>query len=227
MNSQPIMYSKFEPTSIVPQAAVKNKLGGQSIPLKYNGESSYMIQLPVVSVPFGISEYTPDAGPTKYSIELSFKGHEENPKIKKFMDMIEQIDKHMIELAVANSSTWFGKKMSKEVVEELYRPLIKPSKQPEKYAPTLKAKIRSSRTDENKLDVHAVTTENTPFDMSTIIPGTTMKAIVDIAPIWFVNKQFGTTLTLLAAEIHHVPIRQWDTFAFQDDEDDQIVSDTE
>ena len=229
MNSQaPMMYTKFEPSQIVPQTATKNKLGGQSIPLRYKGESSYMIQSPVVSVPFGISEYTPDAGPTKYSIEMSFKGHDENPRIQQFMDMIAEIDRHLVDLAVTNSPTWFGKQMSKEVVEVLYRPLIKPSKHPEKYAPTLKAKIRTSRSDESKLDVHAVTCEKEPFDMATIIPGSTMKAIVDIAPIWFVNKQFGTTLTLLASEIHSVPTRHWDSFSFQNEDDDEmVVSDTE
>jgi len=228
MNSQsPIMYSKFEPIEIVPQTPTKNKLGGQSIPLRYKGESAYMIQSPVVSSPFGISEYTPDAGPTKYSIDLSFKGHEENPRTQKFMDMVAEIDRHLIDLAVVNSPTWFGKKMSKEVVEELYRPLIKPSKQPEKYAPTLKVKIRTSRADDSKLDVHAVTCDNEPFDVANILPGTTMKAIVDIAPIWFVNKQFGTSLTLLAAEIHSVPTRHWDSFSFQNEDDEMVVSDSE
>jgi len=221
------MYANFEPTEIVPQSVTKNKLGGQSIPLRYKGESSYMIQTPIVSVPFSISEYTPDSGPTKYTLELSFKGHEDNQRIQKFMTMISEIDKHLIDLAVQNSPTWFGKQMSREVVEELYRPLIKPSKQPEKYAPTLKLKVRTSRSDDNKLDVHAITTDKTPFDMMTIVPGTTLKAIIDIAPIWFVNKQFGTTLTLLATEIHNVPMRDWNSFSFQDDGDDEVVSDTE
>lgn len=225
ITQSPIMYTAFDASNILPQTAVKNKLGGQSIPLRYKGESSYMIQTPTVSVPFGVSEYTPDAGPTKFSIDLSFKGHEENPRIKKFMDLFVSLDKHLMNLAVENSPSWFGKQMSKEVVEELYRPLIKPSKQPEKYAPTLKLKIRTNRADEGTLDVHAITNDKTPFDMMSIVPGTTMKAIIDIAPIWFVNKQFGTSLTLLASEIHSVPSRNWDTFSFQDD--DNLVSDSD
>jgi hypothetical protein len=220
------MYTKFRAQGIEPQTAIKNKQGGQSIPLKYNGTTSYMIQTPVLSVPFRISEYTPDAGPTKFSLELSFKGHEENHRIKTLMDLIADIDRHLIELAVNNSTAWFGKKMSKEVVEELYRPLIKPSKHPDKYAPTMKTKVRTRRNDESGVDVHAVTTENQPFDIMDISPGTTVKAIIDIAPIWFVNKQFGTTLTLLAAEIHDIPIRKMDMLTFQD-EDEVLHSDSE
>jgi len=226
MANQPIMHSKFIASEISPQCAIKNKSGGQSIPLKYKGESFYMIQTPVMTAPFGISEYTPENGPTKYSLELSFKGHDTIPQIKSFMDTIENIDKHMIELAVANSTEWFGKKMSPEVVGELYRPLLKPSKQPEKYSPTLKMKIRSNRSDETKLDVQAFMRNKETFDIATILPGTTAKAIIDIAPIWFVNKQFGTTLTLLALEVHALPMRHL-TLSFQaeDGEDNFVASD--
>ena len=229
MANQPIMHSKFIASEISPQHAVKNKSGGQSIPLKYKGEAFYMLQSPVMTTPFGISEYTPDNGPTKFSLELSFKGHETIPQVQSFMNTIENIDKHMIELAVANSSEWFGKKMSPEVVAELYRPLLKPSKQPEKYAPTLKMKIRPNRNDETKLDVQAFTREKESFDITTIIPGTTAKAIFDIAPIWFVNKQFGTTLTLLALEVHSLPMRHLTSLSFQpeDGEEDFVSSDND
>jgi hypothetical protein len=59
------------------------------------------------------------------------------------------------------------------------------------------------------------------FDMSQFTGGSCIKAIFDIAPIWFVNKQFGTSFTLLAIEVHSVPSNRLTAFAFQsDDEDD-------
>ena len=185
------------------------------------------IQTPVLNAPFGISEYTPDTGPTKYSLELSFKNHDTDDKIKTFMDKVTEIDTFLVEMAVKNSLEWFGKQMSREVVEELYRPLMKPSKQPDKYAPTMKLKIRTFRTDESKLNVEAFSKDKQPFNMDNFVPGITTKAIVEVSPLWFVNKQFGTTLTLLAALIEELPTSRLNAASFQDDDDDVIVSDDE
>jgi hypothetical protein len=197
-----ILYKKFTAADLSPLAPTKNKSGGQQIPLTYHSMNNFTLQTPVVSMPFGISEYTPDVGPIKHSLELSFKGFETDSKINAFKTLIENLDAHFIELAVKNSPEWFGKKMSTEVVTELYRPILKPSKQPDKYAPTMKLKLRSRN---DVLDVKATTMDGEAFDISTIAPGTTGAAIVDFAPIWFVNKQFGVTMTLLAMSVHTSP----------------------
>ena len=111
-----------------------------------------------------------------------------------FMETMKSLDTHLIEMGVKNSPEWFGKQMSKEVVEELYRPLVKESKQPDKYAPTLKLKVRSMN---NEPMVEAFDSNKQPFDMAHFTGGSEVKAIMDISPIWFVNKQFGITFKLL------------------------------
>ena len=80
-------------------------------------------------------------GAVKYSLDISFRGMESEPKIQEFHDKMHSIDEMLIKEGVAHSKEWFGKKMSKEVIQEFYRPLVKPSKDPEKYAPTMKFKI--------------------------------------------------------------------------------------
>ena len=220
-NQSIVMYKEFEVKMLKNMNATKNKAGGTSVPILYNGMKNVKIQTPILSVPFGMSEYTPDNGAIKYSMDLSFKNHETDSKIRIFMDKMNEFDNHLIEMAVQNSPEWFGKQMSKEVVEELYRPLVKPSKQPDKYAPTLKLKVRVNN---NEPVINAFDTNKQVFDMSQFTGGTEVKAIVDIAPIWFVNKQFGTTLTLLALEIHHVPSNRLTAFAFQDEDDEEYTS---
>lgn len=222
--AQTVLYKNLRINDISNQPSAKNKAGGSQVPLAYSGMRNFMIQTPILSAPFGISEYTPDNTPTKYSLEFSFKNYENDPKIKCFMDKITELDNYLIDMAVTNSQEWFGKQMSKVVVEELYRPLLKPSKQPDKYAPTLKLKIRTQRADESKLSVLAFKNKEN-FDMEEFVPGTTAKAIVEVSPLWFVNKQFGTTLTLMALEIEELPTNKLNVNSFQDEDENEVDSD--
>jgi hypothetical protein len=147
-------------------------------------------------------------------LDVSFKGTD--PKIQSFYEKIQQMDQRMIDLAVENSPAWFGKKMSKEVVEELYRPLIKPSKQPDKYAPTMKFKIRALET------VEAFDKDRERFDMVNFQSGSTVKCIVDFAPVWFVNKQFGLTMTVNQLAVESTPAGKLHGFAFQNESDSEL-----
>lgn len=216
-----ILYKNFDINALNTSEVVKNKSGGNQVSLKYNESKKIILQIPAMNAPFGLSEYVPDnrANPVKYSIDFSFRGHEEDPKIRECMKLMRNIDDYMIDMGVKHSKEWFGKDMSKEVVNELYRPLVKESKQPEKYAPTIKMKIRS-RADTNALVVEAFNKDRTPFDINSFQPGTNAKCIVDFAPIWFVNKQFGVSLTILQLEICDVPQNKLSGFAFQNDDDD-------
>lgn len=214
------LYKNFDINHLNTLAITKNKAGGNQVPITYNGSKMILIQTPVMTAPFGVSEYTPDGAPVKYSIDLSFKEYENNPKVKCFLERMKAVDEHMIKLGVENSPQWFGKTMSREVVEELYRPLVKPSKQPEKYAPTIKLKIRPGRNAENIMNVKAFTSNQEDFDMSEFQAGSTIKAIVELAPIWFVNKQFGISMTIAQLEIVNQPIGRLINFAFQDEEDE-------
>ena len=215
MASNIIMYKRFDATKITCDELMKNKAGGNQVNLKYDTTlKNIVIQTPVVSAPFGLSEYMPDMNTDpKYSIDVSFKGYEEDNKISTFLTIIQNIDKQMIDLAVENSHKWFGKTMSREVVEELYRPLVKPSKQPEKYAPTLKCKIR------NVSRVEAFTKDREVYDVMNLQPGCTIKLLLGFSPVWFVNKQFGITLNVLQMEINSQPSGKLTGFAFCEDDE--------
>lgn len=224
-----MMYTKFDANALTCGECTKNRAGGNQVSLLYNNNRRIVVQTPMMSAPFGLSEYVPEnnAGPVKYSIDLSFKGHDTDPKVKQFMDIIRTIDERMVSLAVEHSKTWFGKQMSKEIVEELYRPLIKESKQPEKYAPTMKLKIRPSRNTNDPFgDIQAFNSDKEPFHMKDFQAGSGVKCIIDFSPIWFVNKQFGMTLNLVQIEVKTMPAGKLQGFAFQSDDED-LVSDDE
>jgi hypothetical protein len=226
-----ILYKNFDINALNTCEVVKNKSGGNQVSLKYNDSRRILMQVPVMNAPFGLSEYIPSSdgrgggNAVKYSIDFSFKGHDTDPKIDAFMKLMRGLDDYMVDMGVKHSEEWFGKKMSNEVVRELYRPVVKESKQPEKYAPTIKMKIRT-RPDTNAIVLDAYNRDRTEFDITTFQSGTSAKCIVDFAPVWFVNKQFGLTMTVLQLEVMEVPQNKLVGFAFQnDDDDDNVIND--
>lgn len=215
------MYKAFSATDMSCGEMTKNRSGGNQVILMHdNKRRNVLIQTPIVSVPFGLSEFTPDgASEPRYSIDISFKGHAEDEKVNKFMQVMREMDEHMVELGVQNSVKWFGKPLSKNVIEELYRPLVKASKQPEKYAHTMKCKIRSIMGGKD-LRMEAFNKDRTPLDVvRDFQAGSSVKFILEFSPIWFVNKQFGVTLNIVQMEVSKLPAGRLTGFAFIDEDE--------
>ena len=214
------MYKTFSASDMSCGEITKNRAGGNQVVMMHgNKKGNVVIQTPIVSVPFGLSEFTPDGGSDpRYSIDISFKGYTEDTKVNKFLQVMKAMDEHMIELGVQNCVKWFGKSFSRDVIGELYRPLVKESKQPEKYAPTMKCKIRSIS---GALRMEAFNNDRTPLNVvDNFQAGSFVKFILEFSPIWFVNKQFGITLNIVQMEVVRLPVGRLSGFAFIDEEDD-------
>ena len=218
-----VKFNKFNTSKINCEPVAKNKAGGNIVYLKYNEAKKIIIQTPIMMAPFGLSVFNDEAnGVSKYSVDLSFKGQESDKNIEGFLNCMTNLDNFMIEQAVQNSKEWFGKKMSKEVVKELYRPLIKESKDPSKYASTIKFKIRNTG---DKLNLEAFDDKQNSFDMDNFAPGCKARAIVELSSIWFVNKQFGCSFTVVQMQVSKPEKVQG--FSFQPDTDDEEEEDEE
>ena len=64
------------------------------------------IQFPRLYMPFGVSGFTPEVGPTKYNVDLALKGHdEEGSYIKKFYESLKQIESKIIDAVVDQSQS--------------------------------------------------------------------------------------------------------------------------
>ena len=196
-----------------------NSLGGKVVYLKYNHQKKLTMQTPLVSAPFGLSTYTDEkTGITKYSIDMSFKGMDADPKIKLFHEKMEELDNHILTLAEKNSKEWLGKKMSKEVVEALYRPIVKLAKDPEKYAPTMKMKI--TNTSKGEMNVEAYDTQRNKIDLKQeLTQGARVRCLMECSSIWFVNKQFGVSWRLVQSEVHKPD--KISGFSFMEESDDE------
>ena len=114
--------------------------------MNYDG-GRLSIQTPWMSLPWKMGVYTEGEYP-KYSIDLSFKGMENEPDLQAFHDKLQEVETKIIDAGFENSVSWFKKKKStREVVEAIFNPILKVSKDKEtgepdgKWPPTMKLKI--------------------------------------------------------------------------------------
>lgn len=217
------LYKNFDANNLVFGPTLKNKAGGNQVYVTYENNTKIYLQTPVMSAPFGLSEYAVEgSNMVKYSIDISFKGYEEDVKIRTFMDAIRSIDEHMVRMGVERSKEWFGKPMSDAVVRELYRPLCKESKDPEKYAPTMKMKLRTSMQNPNEFLCNAYHQQEA-FDMCELKPGSKVRCILEFAPVWFVNKQFGVSPCVAQLDLMAHPNNALKGFSFEEDNEDEYM----
>jgi len=218
MTNAIVFPKNFDINELAFDSVKKNAMGGNVVYLKYEGHPKIIMQTPVVAAPFGLSTYTDDkTGAVKYSLDISFRGMEEDPKVQLFHDKMSDFDNYLMDTAVSNSKEWFGKKQSKEVVENFYRPLVKPSKDPSKYAPTMKFKIMTKR--DGTIDVDTYDSSRNKVSLQDVLaPGVKLQAIIEVGSVWFVNKtMFGISWKLVQVKV--LPSDKIAGFSFQEDSD--------
>lgn len=213
-----VLYSAFHPSSVHFGAVDRNRNGGKFVPLTGPDgmKKRITIQTPVVAMPFGVSAYRekPDGEVQSYSIDVSFRNVESDPKLAEFLAKMRELDGRMLEASVANSKEWFGKQKSKDTLEDNYRKLIKDH--PEgKYPPVMKIKIPIQNGqvacmffDENRQPV--------PIDYLT--KGCTIKLIMEMDRVWFVNNTYGLSWRALQGAVVSRPSRM-DTYSMLDDDE--------
>lgn len=202
----------------------KNRQGSNQVHLNYKyNEDEYCklaIQTPRMLAPFGISEFQTEYGP-KFSLDTSFGSINDDPKVKQFYDMMVSLDEYMIETAVNHSKEWFGKSLTKDIISEFYRPIIKKGKQKknseECYPDMIKFKIR---TIDGIKNVESYDSNKNKVDIDDYLKqGSKVRAILEVAPVWFVNKNFGISLNLTIVEI--LKPEKITGFSFEEDSDEE------
>jgi hypothetical protein len=172
-----------------------------------------------MALPFGISGYRdrPDAEPLSYSADLSFRDMETDDNVATFYNKIKALDSHLLDAAVEKSVEWFGKKKSRELLEDTYRPLTKVDAAG-KFAPNMKFKIAMSNGVPN---VRVFDTDKTPITIDDVPRGSKVKIIAELASVWMVGGGTQWGVTFRAAQILVVSKpATLDKFAFTNDDDD-------
>ena len=188
-----------------------------------------IVQTPKMSCPYGLSRF--DGGDTvKYTLDLSFRGRDENPKIEQFYDLLSEIDEKVLVDSSKNSQTWFKKKtQSKDVSEALFSPSIRVATEngepTDKYPPTFKSKVGNY---DGKFKVLSFNDEKEPItdDLASVLnKGQTVRGIVKLSGIWFAGGKFGMTWELL--QLKFTPRTSIENYSFVDEEDDNDNEDND
>tara|TARA_B100000902_G_C27289587_1_gene906396 strand:+ start:571 stop:1182 length:612 start_codon:yes stop_codon:yes gene_type:complete len=168
---------------------------GRKISLCNKEDKSMKIIFPRMYMPFGISGFTPEIGPTKYNIDFAMKGWDEDGNfVKKFYNHMRELENKVIESVSEQSEDIFGRPMSVEELKPMFYSNIKESPDRE---PKFRVKVDSTIDDKVKPNVY--NEEKKPM-VDEIKNGLYARnsgtAIVEMNSIYFLNRKFGVSWKL-------------------------------
>ena len=221
MSSQVVKINEFSTSNLSVSQVKVLESGGKMASLNYNG-GKLMTQVGSLALPYGMNVFD-KAGPIKYSIDLSLRGHEENPKIQSIYQAFQALDEWMIDQGVKNSKAWFKTELTRDVVKAFYTPMVKVAKDadgnPKPYPPTIKVNLRKM---DDKFEVNVFDDKKRPYDgvplSDLLVKGAYLTTLIQCTSVWFAGSKFGLSWKALQIRMDSVPdsIRG---YAFVDDED--------
>lgn len=175
--------------------------GAKQAYINYSGHN-FISQFGSLAIPYGLNVFD-KSGPVKYSVDVSLRGYDENPKVKAIYDMLTALDEYMIDQGVKNSRAWFKADLTRDVVKAFYTPCVKWSKDAEgnvkPYPPTLKLNLRTQKKrnendpvqfdvqiyDENRRQIEGVPLKDL------LARGSAITALAQCTSVWFAGSKFG------------------------------------
>jgi len=209
MNS--ILYTKdFDITNVQFDDKIRNLDTGAKMKYVSYKRNPLVIQTPECYLPYGINRDTmDDENSNKFTMDISFRDMETRPGLKRFFDILKSFDDLIVQTAFENQKEWLRKTYpNKEVVEALYVPIIRYSKDRESgeitnaYPPTFKMKLPYTN---DKFACDFFDYNKSPMDASTIIDTNTKGArvitLVKCNGIWFAGGKFGCSWKAIQCKI--------------------------
>ena len=174
----------------ISQYKVSNK-----ITLSTKDGTPVRVQTPRLYMPFGISGFTPPVGNTKWNIDFSLKGHdEEGNYVKAFYETLQKAEAAIVEAVRVQSPDIFGKEMTTEELLPMFNSNIKhsPDREPKfrvRVDTTTSGELKASVYDKDKNSITTALTEKLYARNSGV-------SIVEMNSMYFLNKKFGVTWKL-------------------------------
>lgn len=195
--------------------------GAKSVYINY-ATGKLRIQTPVMYIPYGVNEggfedknakQDPKKGEKKekkYDLTLSFKGHDENPKIESFLTKLKEIESKVIDDAFENRQPWFKDDFDgqKIIVTKMFSPIIKVDKDKNtgkvlgKYPPTIRFKLPYDN-ENDRFSFNSYNMNGEVIDLNDILTklkGGKAQLIVELNSIWFAAGKFGCTWKLITGK---------------------------
>lgn len=221
MSSAVVKISEFNASNLSVGQLKTMESGGKMASLGYAG-GKLTTQIGPLTLPYGMNVFD-KAGPVKYSMDLSLRGYDENPKIRAIYDAFVALDEFMIDQGVKNSRAWFKAELNRDVVKAFYTPMVKVAKDadgnPKPYPPTIKINLRKQG---DSFEVKVYDEQKRPYEgvplEDLLVKGASLTTLIQCTSVWFAGSKFGLSWKALQIRMDKVPesIRG---YAFVDDDD--------
>ena len=172
-----------------------NEYNNRRIVISTKQGTPLKIQFPRMYMPFGVSGFVPEIGPTKYNIDFAIKGwDEEESYMKKFYDSLRTLESMIVDSVVEQSETIFGSEMTREELLPMFNSNVKESTDRE---PKFRVKVDTTVDDHIKAIVFDAY-KNPLRDMveNGLYSRNSGHAIVELGSVYFLNRKFGCTWKL-------------------------------
>ena len=209
--------TSFQPEKDLKYSKPKiNKSGGKSVNVVSVKTNTALTLSTPLMLTWGVNEYVDDAsGKKTYNMALQFPSEEyKSYDTGKFLDAMVVLQDKIKADAVNNCKDWFGKaKMSGEVVDALFHPMLQYPKDPNtgepnmERSPTLKIKLDYW---DNKFNCEIYDMNSQPIfprddviatPMELIPKATNVATVIRCGGLWFANGKFGVTWRLEQAVV--------------------------
>ena len=192
-----------------------NASGGKSIGILNSKSIKGLYMSTPLMLTWGVNEYTDDSSGRKtYDMSLQFPKEEYNTdSVQKFLTNMIAFESKIKADAIANSKDWMNKaKMSPEVVDALWTPMVKYPKDPNSgepdltRPPTLRIKFPLWEG-EWKCELYDMEqkqlfpNDKGLFPPDLIAKATNVATVIQCGGIWFANGKFGVTWKLVQAVV--------------------------
>jgi hypothetical protein len=185
--------------------------GAKSAYVNYNG-GKLIMQVGSLETTFGLSEYNKPPAPPSYSVDLKLRGYDDpanHPTEARIYQAFNSLDEYMLEQGVKNSVAWFKGAKSKEVLKELYSPMVRFAVDKEgnrkPYPPTIKVKLRKDR-DTGKFATEVYDKSKQPMTVEdAVVKGASLTCLIQCTGLWFQGSKYNLSWTMLQIRADKVP----------------------
>jgi hypothetical protein len=179
-----------------------NKSGGKNVAVFDKNRRAIFTFVTPETDTYGVNANQFDEGkPPTYDMTLQLNRGE---KCMAFTQNMLDMERFILDEALKNSKKWFGKQLSKEVLQEFWTPFVKFPKNKETgevdpaKSPTIRLKFAYFDGEFKNIEVYNTSSElifpKTGVDLPQLIPkGSEVKCLVRLNGIWFAGGKFGLT----------------------------------
>jgi hypothetical protein len=159
------------------------------------------IQLPRMYMPFGMSGFTPAVGNTKWNVDFSMKGYDEDGNyVKSFYETMLKIETHIIENVAKQSIEIFGKEMTVDELRPIFNSNLKYSEGRE---PKFRVKVDVSGAGVIKTGVFNSEKQHMKDEIvDKLYARNSGVGIAEMCSVYFLNRRFGVTWKLHQLVVH-------------------------